>query len=123
MFDEALKEVFRTLTPGACQWDTYKTNEGDAVGSKVILRGYISPDYRGGFKVSYHSWAEQGIQAIDNVFHLLDGKGVSKDSSRNNFRLLHLIFRSSWAVPHSRNPQRRIATPPVPLNRSQLNLT
>ena len=78
MFNEALKEVFKTLTPGACQWDTYKTNEGDAVGSKVILGGYISPDYGGGFRVNYHSWAEQGIQAIDNIFHLLDGKGVSK---------------------------------------------
>ena len=47
----------------------------------------------------------------------------SKDLHNNNSPIFHLIFRPSLAGPQSRNPQRRIATLPIPLNRTQPNLT
>jgi len=46
----------------------------------------------------------------------------SKDHARNNFPFWRPNFTISLAAPQSRNPHRRIATPPAPLNRSRPNL-
>ena len=47
---------------------------------------------------------------------------VHKDRARNNFPFWRPNFTISLAAPQSRNPHRRIATPPAPLNRSRPNL-
>ena len=62
------------------------------------------PDYRskGGI------WDKFRPVYIDEFMSSRDAR--VKDPSRNNFRVLHLIFRSSLAVPQSRDPQRRITT-------------
>jgi len=49
-----------------------------------------------------------------------DQKG--KDRAGNNFPFWRPNFTISLAAPQSRNPHRRIATPPAPLNRSRPNL-
>ena len=77
MLQQSVAEVYRILRPGACQWDLYKTNAKDKweVGSKLILSGYVETGY-GHARVNHYR--EQDIRAIDNVFHLLDSKGVAK---------------------------------------------
>jgi len=75
MFAEAVVETFRWLKPGF-KWDNYKTNAGHELGRKVIRSYVMESCYRGGMRVMYGR--EQSVQAMDNVFHMLDGKGVSR---------------------------------------------
>lgn len=66
----AAKEVFDILRPHR---GDYKTNDVFRVGKRVILRYYVSPGYgKGRFDVSYSR--EKYLVAIDNLFHLIDGK-------------------------------------------------
>lgn len=72
--EEAAVEVYRNLRPGA--WNRHKTNSAFRVGKKVILTGRVGSAYRAGhFRVAYHFNDE--IRALDNVFHMLDGKALS----------------------------------------------
>jgi hypothetical protein len=73
MITEATKEVFNWLRPH--QWDTYKTNQKFKIGPKVIKGWCMSIQWGGGLKVNYTY--EANIKALENVFSLLDGKGVS----------------------------------------------
>ncbi|WP_200274061.1 DUF4942 domain-containing protein [Luteolibacter pohnpeiensis] len=74
---EAAVEVFEWLRP---RRQHYKANSTFKVGAKVILSYCVSRNYRGfGYRIVYER--ENQIRALDNVFHLLDGKGLSK--SRN----------------------------------------
>jgi len=69
--EDSIKEVFELLRP---RLHEYKTNSEYEIGRKIILQwgGYPSKfDTRP--KVCYTRQDE--IQAVDNVFHLLDGKG------------------------------------------------
>jgi hypothetical protein len=80
MVQQAVAEVFKILTPGASHgWmgSKYKTNQASKweVPAKLILTGYIEPGY-GHMRVN--CYRDQNLRAIDNVFHLLDGKGVAK---------------------------------------------
>lgn len=71
---EAVVEVFDKLRPSA--WNRHKTNSAFKVGRKVILCHRVSPGYRArSFRVNYHYQDE--LRALDNVFHMLDGKGLS----------------------------------------------
>lgn len=75
-FQENLKEVFDWLRsrPGWCK---LKTNNSDLVGRKVIKTYAVDRDYgSGGWRPNYNHSAQ--FQALDNVFHLLDGKGLPK---------------------------------------------
>jgi len=69
--EEAAREVFDFIRP--CREGGYKTNQVYRIGPKVILTWMVESDYRGGFRPNYHR--EKHITAIDNVFHMLDGKG------------------------------------------------
>ncbi len=73
MFEEAIKEVFDFLRPG--KWCSHKTNNRFEVGKKVIIDWGIDTSY-GMLRPVYQK--EQSYRALDNIFHLLDGKGVSK---------------------------------------------
>jgi hypothetical protein len=75
MLEEAIKEVYDWLRPRS--WvGQFKTNDAFKVGRKVIRSCVMTRRYGGGFAVEYH--AEQPLQALDNVFHLMDGKGVAR---------------------------------------------
>lgn len=76
---EAVKELFDKLRPW--RWgddgDGYKTNKVYQIGERVILNSYLSRGYgRGRFHVNYHRDCTQTLRCLDNVFHLLDGKGT-----------------------------------------------
>ena len=73
MFDAAIKEVFEFLRPG--QWCHHKTNSKFEIGRKVIIDWGMDTSY-GMVSVNYNK--EKFYHALDNVFHLLDGKGVAK---------------------------------------------
>jgi hypothetical protein len=73
MLEAALKEVFEFLTPSS-KWTRYKTNNSFKVGKRVIVSYAFDTQY--GCRLNYHK--EPFIQALDNVFHLLDGKGVAR---------------------------------------------
>lgn len=78
MLEEAVKEVYDWLMPNSGWFKSkYKTNLKNerALGSKVILHA-IDYGYSGKFKVNYHR--QQNVTALDNVFAMLDGKGVVK---------------------------------------------
>lgn len=70
---ECVRETFEWLLPrrGA----GFKTNKESKVGGKVI-KEYIMDRYGRGFSVDYRR--EQHLVSLDNVFHLLDGKGPVK---------------------------------------------
>lgn len=69
LFQEMAREVFDWLRP---RRDAYKTNSKFEIGRRVIIYRLVD---QWGF--NYHQ--EQPVIALDNVFHLLDGKGVPKD--------------------------------------------
>lgn len=79
MIEEATKEVFDWLRPH--KWGLeYKTNQKSEweLKDKIIQGWCVRKSYhqRGGFEVIYTS--QQNLTALDNVFSMLDGKGVIK---------------------------------------------
>ena len=71
---EAVQEVFEYLRPPSSQ---YKTNTEYELGKRVILTWQVEKGWgRGSFRVNYHR--EKYITALDNVFHMIDGKGAIK---------------------------------------------
>jgi hypothetical protein len=77
--EEAAVEVFQWLRPSR---QHYKTNDPFKVGKRVILPYMVARCYSGrGFRVDYYR--EDKLRALDNVFHLLDGRGLSKTADGN----------------------------------------
>ncbi len=72
---EAVAEVYEYLRPHNSQ---HKTNTEFAVGKRVILTWAVEKSWSRGtdFRVNHHR--QKYITALDNVFHMLDGKGTSK---------------------------------------------
>jgi len=77
MLMEATTEVYKMLRPH----DAYKTNDFWKVGRKVILGYKIEGSYskRSRFQVRHD--AQKELTALDNVFQMLDGKGVCKTNA------------------------------------------
>ena len=73
---EAVYEIFDWLRPQCGRVADLKTNDKWKLGRKVIIGYAVEPGYKSGFRVSYHR--DKNFTALDNVFHLLDGKGVLK---------------------------------------------
>lgn len=76
---EAITECFDQLRP--YHWgdrgDGYKTNQIYQIGERVILSYAVSRAFgRGLYRLSYSSSKTQLIRCLDNVMHLLDGKGT-----------------------------------------------
>lgn len=72
--EEAVQEVFEYLRPRSSR---LKTNTEFELGKKVILTWQVEKGWdRGKFRVNYHR--EKYITALDNVFHMIDGKGPIK---------------------------------------------
>lgn len=72
--DDAVQEVFQFLRPNRSR---YKTNTEFEIGDRVILTWMVERNYRDGYRVKYGE-PESKIRALDNVFHMLDGKGAIK---------------------------------------------
>lgn len=73
MLEAAVHEVFDFLRPHN---DLYKTNSQFEIGERVVLRYYVSRTYGKTWSVDYDR--EQNLQALENVFALLDGKIADK---------------------------------------------
>jgi len=72
--EEAVQEVFEYLRPRS---SILKTNTEYELGKKVILTWQVEKGWdRGKFRVNYHR--EKYITALDNVLHMIDGKGPIK---------------------------------------------
>lgn len=72
--EEAVKEVFEYLRPRSSR---FKTNTEYELGKRVILTWQVEKGWnRGKFRVNYHR--EKHLTALDNVFHMIDGKGPIK---------------------------------------------
>lgn len=93
MFEAAIKEVFEFLRPG--RWCTHKTNSKFEVGPKVIIDWGMDTSY-GMCRVNYHK--EKFYHALDNVFHLLDGKGVSKYPESFVTKLNEATRNKEWQI-------------------------
>lgn len=76
---EAVVECFDQLRPyhHGDRGDGFKTNQIYQIGERVILGYAISHGYgRGRFRLSYSSSKTQLVRCLDNVMHMLDGKGT-----------------------------------------------
>ena len=71
---EAVFEVFDWLRP----WrETYKTNERWKVGPKVVIEMGVEKAWNG-YKFRVRHYSEKNLMALDNVFHMMDGRGPLK---------------------------------------------
>ena len=83
--EEAIIEVFEFLRPPSLR---YRTNSGFKVGKRVILSGRVEKAWTGTkFRVGYHY--ENELRALDNVFHLLDGKPLSAYRNGDLINAIH----------------------------------
>jgi hypothetical protein len=72
--EEAVMEIFDLLRPPQSR---YKTNTEFELGKRVILTWMVEKGWsRGKFRINYHR--EKYLTALDNVFHMIDGKGPIK---------------------------------------------
>jgi len=72
---EKIREEFDYFRPGLYSRSKYKTNQNEsaAVGRKVIKGYAVQSGYGTPFR--FHYKAEPHFQALDSIFHALDGKG------------------------------------------------
>lgn len=81
--EEKVFECYENLRPRGWTLNEYKTNQKSAaagVGQKVIMGYTVRRNYSGrGFEVQYGR-AQDELRALDQVFHLLDGKPTQSAS-------------------------------------------
>jgi len=68
--EEAAKEVFDWLRP---RHDRYKTNSQYEIGDRAIVYVFSPDKWVTSARIDYHY--HQRMRNLDNIFHLLDGKG------------------------------------------------
>lgn len=76
---EAITECFDQLRPyrNGDDGDGLKTNKVYEIGERVIIHYAVTRGYSGGrFHVAYSERKTQLLRCLDNVMHLLDGKGT-----------------------------------------------
>jgi hypothetical protein len=74
LFEDSIKEIFDWLKPW--KYENYKTNNKEIIGKRVIKTCMFENVWGEKMSLIYHR--DKYIQALDNVFHLMDGKGISK---------------------------------------------
>ncbi len=81
MFDEKILEVYKILRPSNYyQLKTNKTSLFEGIGKKVILGWFFDQNYSGGLRIRYQKQEE--INAIQEIFTLLEGKGIPADENK-----------------------------------------
>jgi hypothetical protein len=75
LLEDSAREVFDFLRP---HQERYETNSTTQVGEKVIIESAMDKPWKKEKVTSLDSYHEKYIRALDNVFHLLDGQGISK---------------------------------------------
>lgn len=92
MLETALKEVFDFLRPNG-HWARYKTNSDFKVGRRVIIPGGFDTSY-GMCRLCHYK--EPFVQALDNVFHLLDGKGIARYPDNLTTAISGAVQKRRW---------------------------
>lgn len=90
MLAKKIVEVYNILRPNN-RWQKLKTNDKslfEGIGKKVILSWFFEPNFSGGMRIRYQR--EQETNAIQEVFWLLDGKGIPHDADK----LYHKLYKS-----------------------------
>lgn len=72
---EAAYEVFDWLRPWS---NKHKTNERWKVGQKVVITGAVETGWGMTSKHRVRYYSQKNLIALDNVFHMLDGRGPIK---------------------------------------------
>ncbi len=94
IFDDLLQETFNWLRPRGWQRQ-YKTNDPYEVGEKVIKEyGIVDTSY--GLVRLHYDYGESSLQNLDNVFHLLDGKGIAKPPQNAVTIVKEAIRNKQW---------------------------
>jgi len=75
LFEDSVKEVAHWLYPCRTEQE-YKTNGKELIGRKVIKTCMFEQGWNSSINLRYSS--EKYIQALDNIFFLMEGKGVAK---------------------------------------------
>ena len=75
LLEDSAREVFDFLRPHR---NRHKTNSAYEVGPKVIIESVMDRPWKKEKVSRMDSHRERYLRALDNVFHLLDGQGVSK---------------------------------------------
>lgn len=88
-FKEAVQEIFNWLRP---RRSGYKTNSEYEIGKKVIISDALNTDYC----VSLSHYHNHRFVSLDNVFHLLDGKGISKYPNDAVTKIREAIQLNEW---------------------------
>lgn len=95
LIQEALKEVFKWLTPGRA-WTGCKTSDEFKIGKKVVVCRVAQLRYSHGMEVSYQYRAE--VDALGNALSMLAGKGVRKSRAENeDERKLVGSYAAAWS--------------------------
>ena len=80
MLLEFVKETFNWLKPGKWAVKAYKTNaKSEYELQEKIIKSHVFDAWYSPPRLGYHS--QQPMIAMDNAFHLLDGKGTAKNGS------------------------------------------
>jgi hypothetical protein len=76
---DSAREIFDWLRPSH-NWRELKTNLKNVfgIGDKVIITSGMESSWNNKMPTRVDSYTEKYITALDNVMHLLDGKGVTK---------------------------------------------
>ncbi len=86
MLDDKILEVYKILRPSNYyQLKTNKTSLFEGIGKKVILSCFFEHRYTGGIRIRFQKREE--INALQEVFTLLDGRGTPKDDQKLYYKL------------------------------------
>jgi len=77
LIQESIREVFKWLRPSGYSAREFKTNQkaAELLQERLIVYAHLS---------SWRSNYEQQFRAMDNVFHMLDGKGPCQTTSQSS---------------------------------------
>ena len=94
LIKEALREVFKWLTPSQL-WTGCKTSNEFKIGKKVVLCHVARLCYSGGLQVDYDRRPQ--VDALGNALSMLDGKGVRKNRcDKEEDRKLTGSYTDAW---------------------------
>lgn len=92
--EEKVRECYELMRPGGWTREKYKTNAKSAaagVGRKLVLTWKIESHYSGGWRVAYYALDQ--LRAMDQVFHMLDGKPMPAGHYGEIYEAIHAIPR------------------------------
>ena len=93
LMEESVKEVFEWLRP---RRSGYKTNTEFEVGQKAILSNVFDIwQYRDSYNISVDEQNAM-LTGLDNVFHLLDGKGVARYPGDLKTLVKEAVKKKEW---------------------------